>query len=151
MFDPASPEGAVEQVALADLAAFVVCLEQLPKCDVDALTRYSALEYAAGNVRLASEWNEAGYKARGLDDYNYRVDGIAEFSEDGTEAVILLCLWGGTQLYAPATDTTPEVIIDGEYESSKERVLVRRLGDSWFVTASDFDETVVGETNNLCL
>ncbi len=149
-FDPATPSGEVERAVLANLAAFVTCLEELPNCDVEKATANALLDYADGNTDLIREWNAAGYEARDTADYNFRVDEIELFVE-GTEALVLTCVWGGTQLVLPATATSPEVLIDGEYTSSVNRYLVRRINDSWYVTANDPLEQSVGADQNICV
>ena len=149
-FDPATLEGEVEQAVLANLTAFVTCLDELPSCDVQKATANALFEYADGNVELMNEWNAAGYEARDTADYNFRVDELELFVDD-TEALVEVCVWGGTQLVSPATDTSPEVVVDGDYTSAVNRYLVRRIGDGWFVTANDPLESSVGADQNICV
>ena len=150
IFDPNTLEGEVEQATLANLDAFVGCLDELPDCDVANATRFSALEYADGNVDLLTDWVEAGFETRNINDYNFRVDSVEVF-EEVAEALVEVCIWGGTQLVAPATDVEPEQLIDGDYSSSRQRYLVRQLNGDWLVTANDVLETVVGREKNICL
>lgn len=149
MFDPVTPSGEAEQAALANLAAIKTCAQELPSCDIDSLTRFSALDYKAGNVELISGFNTAGYEVRNPDDYFFQVLDL-ELSEDGTEAVVLACIRDGSQLVAPATDSAPERIIDGGNVSRKDKYLVRRLGDVWLVTARDPIEREAGIDGGFC-
>jgi len=148
-FDPATLEGEVEQAVLADQAAFVVCLEELPSCDVDKATANAFLDYGDGNKRLINEWNDAGYVARDTETYLYRVDEIELFVED-TEALVMLCVSNGVQQVLPGVDSSPETIVSDEFTSTINRFLVRRIGDQWLVTANDPLESATGEAANLC-
>ena len=149
MFDPTTPEGVVEQATLSNLAAIQTCARELPNCDVEAATQFSALEYKDGNVALLTEFNDARYEVRNAEGYLFQVEGI-EFSDDGSEALVFTCIRDGSQLVAPATDTSPEEVIDEGNVSRKDRYLLRRLGDVWFVTARDPIGREAGTEGDFC-
>jgi len=149
-FDPTTPEGEVEQAVLANAAAFVACLDELPNCDVEKATVNALFAYQEGNARLMNEWNAAGYVARNTEDQNYRVDKV-EFSEIGNEAIVTYCVTSGTELVLPATESSAEVLIDGDFTSAISRYLVQKIGEIWFVTANETVESSVGVEQNICV
>lgn len=149
MFDPSTPSGEVEQATLANLVSFFECAMELPDCDAVATMRFAALEFRDANIALIERTNAAGHEIRNGQDYTAAVESI-EFGDDGLEAIVTTCVWDGTQVVSPATDSAEETVIDAGNVSRRDLYLVRLLGDSWLVTAKETGERAEGRESNLC-
>jgi hypothetical protein len=147
IFDPNTLEGEVEQATLANLDAFVACMQLLPACDVAFATRFALLEYGEGNARLLSDWNDEGFEARDAEDWLYEVESV-EFNENRTEALAFTCSVDRSQIVRPSEDG--DEVIDQGNVSEKSRYLVRNIGGRWVVTARDSIERIERVVDGYC-
>lgn len=150
VYAPDSIEGEVEQTVLGFYASFVRCLEQLPNCDVSQVAEFMALDFGEGNTTLIDGWNALGSSARNTQTLEYEVVGVDEFSEDNNEAIVTICTSTEVDIFIPAEADRPEEETFGVPESTIARFLIQKLGDNWFVTASEEVEKIFGEGSDLC-